>query len=91
MLAKLAHPYQFYIHDQIQVEKVQKRATPLATTVSDLLCTEFTNHLSSLNLPSLCLTDVKGEMCYFIPVPDDVGTCWYECFLLIYTCYVSIY
>ena len=40
----------FYIHDQLQIKKVQKRVICLVTKVSDL---SYTDHLSALNLLSL--------------------------------------
>ena len=51
----------FYIHDQIQIEKVQKRATRLVTTVSDL---PYTDRLSALNLPSLAYRHRRGDMIF---------------------------
>ena len=50
-----------YIHDQIQIEKVQKRATCLVTTVSDL---PYTEYLSALNLPSLAYRHRRGDMIF---------------------------
>ena len=52
----------FYIHDQIQIEKVQKRVTCLVTTVSDL---PYTNDFSALNLPSLTYRRKRGDVIYY--------------------------
>ena len=51
----------FYTHDQIQIEKVQKRASRLVTTVSDL---PYTDRLSALNLPSLAYRRRRGDMIF---------------------------